>query len=119
MSTFLWVVFPYLCIAAFVVGLIWRWRYDQFGWTTRSSQLYESKLLRIASPMFHYGLFVVQVGISFVLLAESLAPDWHQAQGRLLNSLIGVFLALLVALLSHALQQWLERRTEALPTNKN
>ena len=59
------------------------------------------------------------VAISFVLLAESLAPDWHQAQGRLLNSLIGVFLALLVALLSHALQQWLERRTEALPTNKN
>ena len=67
----------------------------------------------------HYGLFVVQVGISFVLLAESLAPDWHQAQGRLLNSLIGVFLALLVALLSHVLQQWLERRAAASPTSKN
>ena len=53
------------------------------------------------------------------LLAESLAPDWHQAQGRLLNSLIGVFLALLVALLSHALQQRLERRTEVLPATKN
>ena len=76
-------------------------------------------VLSRALQAHHYGLFVVQVGISFVLLAESLAPDWHQAQGRLLNSLIGVFLALLVALLSHALQQWLERRAEALPTNKN
>ena len=59
MSTFLWVVFPYLCIAAFVVGLIWRWRYDQFGWTTRSSQLYESKLLKIGSPLFHFALLAV------------------------------------------------------------
>ena len=37
-------------------GLFWRYRYDQFGWTTRSSQLYESTLLRIASPLFHFGL---------------------------------------------------------------
>ncbi|HEY3001772.1 MAG TPA: respiratory nitrate reductase subunit gamma, partial [Kribbellaceae bacterium] len=28
---------------------VWRYRYDKFGWTTRSSQLYESRLLRIAS----------------------------------------------------------------------
>ena len=119
MGILLWGVLPYVVALTLIAGTIWRYRYDQFGWTTRSSQLYESRLLRIGSPMFHYGLFVVQVGISFVLLAESLAPDWHQAQGRLLNSLIGVFLALLVALLSHALQQWLERRTEALPTNKN
>ena len=37
---------------------IWRYRYDQFGWTTRSSQLYESRLLRIGSPLFHFGLAV-------------------------------------------------------------
>lgn len=53
----------------------------------------------------HYGLFMVQVGISFVLLAESLALDWQQPQLRLLNSLIGVFIALLIALLVHGLEQ--------------
>jgi len=53
----------------------------------------------------HYGLFMVQVGISFVLLAESLAMDWQQPQLRLLNSLIGVFIALLIALLVHGLEQ--------------
>ena len=47
----LWAVLPYVTIAVFVVGLVWRYRYDAFGWTTRSSQLYERRLLRIASPI--------------------------------------------------------------------
>ncbi len=58
----LWVVLPYVTIAVFVVGLIWRYRYDKFGWTTRSSQLYERKLIRIASPLFHFGILAVAVG---------------------------------------------------------
>ena len=36
MDQFLWVVLPYLCLATFVVGHFWRYRYDKFGWTTRS-----------------------------------------------------------------------------------
>ena len=40
----LWDVLPYVTIAVFVVGMIWRFRYDKFGWTTRSSQLYERSL---------------------------------------------------------------------------
>jgi nitrate reductase gamma subunit len=55
-------VLPYAVAHTLISGLIWRYRYDQFGWTTRSSQLYESRLLRIASPMFHYGLLVVLLG---------------------------------------------------------
>jgi nitrate reductase gamma subunit len=62
MSTFLWVIFPYICLAIFVVGHIWRYRYDKFGWTTRSSQLYEDRLLRIGSPLFHFGILFVAVG---------------------------------------------------------
>ena len=49
-------------VAILVGGTIWRYRYDQFGWTTRSSQLYESRLLRIGSPLFHFGILVVFVG---------------------------------------------------------
>ena len=36
---FWWVGLPYLALGIFVVGHIWRWRYDQFGWTWRSSEL--------------------------------------------------------------------------------
>jgi len=62
MDVFLWGVLPYLTALTLIGGLFWRYKYDQFGWTTRSSQLYESKILRIASPMFHYAIFVVLGG---------------------------------------------------------
>ncbi len=62
LDVLLWVVLPYVTIAVFVVGLIWRYRYDKFGWTTRSSQLYEGRLLRIASPLFHMGILAVMMG---------------------------------------------------------
>ncbi|WP_349897857.1 respiratory nitrate reductase subunit gamma [Parafrigoribacterium soli] len=58
----LWVAIPYAAAASFIVGHILRWRYDQYGWTSRSSQIYESKLLRWGSPMFHYGILAVFAG---------------------------------------------------------
>jgi hypothetical protein len=60
----------------------------------------------------HYGLFVMQTTLSFVLLAESLSQDWQLAQVRLLNALFGVVLALFVALLIHGLRQLLLKRTQ-------
>lgn len=62
MSDFLWVIVPYLCLTTFVVGHVWRYRYDKFGWTTRSSQLYEDRLLRWGSPLFHFGILAVFLG---------------------------------------------------------
>ena len=59
LDTFLWVVFPYVCLTVFVVGHFWRYHYDKFGWTTRSSQLYENRLLRLGSPLFHFGILFV------------------------------------------------------------
>jgi nitrate reductase gamma subunit len=58
-SILLWSVLPYLAIGSFAIGLVWRYRYDKFSWTTRSSQIYEGKLLGFAGPMFHLGLFAV------------------------------------------------------------
>ena len=58
----LWGVLPYVVLAVLIGGTIWRYRFDQFGWTTRSSQLYESRLLRLGSPLFHFGILVVIVG---------------------------------------------------------
>lgn len=58
----LWVVVPYLSMVVLVLGTVWRYRYDKFGWTTRSSQLYETAVLRWGSPMFHFGVLMVLVG---------------------------------------------------------
>jgi nitrate reductase gamma subunit len=62
MSVLLWVVYPYVAGAILVGGLLWRYRYDKFGWTTRSSQLYETAVLRLGSPLFHFGVLMVLVG---------------------------------------------------------
>jgi len=62
MNLLLWVAAPYVTLALLIGGTIWRYKYDRFGWTTRSSQLYESRLLRIASPIFHFGLIFVILG---------------------------------------------------------
>lgn len=58
----LWGVLPYVVLAIVIGGTVWRYKYDQFGWTTRSSQLYESRILRIASPLFHFGILAVLAG---------------------------------------------------------
>ena len=72
MTTFLWVIVPYVCLAVFVVGHFWRYRYDKFGWTTRSSQLYENRLLRIGSPLFHFGILQKIVGVFARLLRHTM-----------------------------------------------
>ena len=71
----LWGALPYVILLVLVGGTIWRYRYDQFGWTTRSSQLYESRLLRIGSPMFHFGLLVVLGGHLMGLLIPKAWTD--------------------------------------------
>jgi len=74
-NTLLWVVIPYVSIAAFVAGLIWRRRYGRAGWTTRSSQLYESRVLRWGSPMFHFGIIAVLLGHVGGLLVPAALTD--------------------------------------------
>lgn len=75
---FFFVIFPYMCLTCFVVGHVWRYKYDKFGWTTRSSQWYENRVLRWASPMFHFGLLGVLAGhVVGLLIPES----WTDALG--------------------------------------
>ncbi|HSK26196.1 MAG TPA: respiratory nitrate reductase subunit gamma [Jiangellales bacterium] len=78
LDVMLWEVAPYVTVAVLVVGLWWRYRYDKFGWTTRSSQLYESRLLRIGSPLFHFGILVVVVGH---LIGLVVPKSWTEAVG--------------------------------------
>jgi nitrate reductase gamma subunit len=78
MNTVLWMTVPYVAFTSFLLGHVWRYRTDQFGWTTRSSQSYESRLLRMGSPLFHFGLLGVLGGhVVGLLIPES----WTSAVG--------------------------------------
>ena len=78
MDQLLWVVYPYVCLTVFVVGHFWRYRYDKFGWTTRSSQLYEDRMLRVGSPLFHFGILAVFLGH---VMGLGVPKSWTEAVG--------------------------------------
>ena len=82
MSTFesavVWTALPYVCFLLLVVGLVWRYRTDQFGWTSRSSQWNERAILRWASPLFHFGILFVAMGH---LMGLVLPKSWTVAMG--------------------------------------
>jgi nitrate reductase gamma subunit len=93
----LWGVAPYVMVVVLVGGTLWRYRYDKFGWTTRSSELHESKLLRIGSPLFHFGLLVVIVGHVIGLIipksltdAVGLSQEAYHVQALLLGTIAGI-----------------------------
>lgn len=74
----LWGVLPYLVLTVLVAGTAWRYRYDRFGFTTRSSQLHEHRLLSVGGPLFHYGLLFVAAWHAIGLLVpESLTERVH------------------------------------------
>lgn len=62
MDILLYLVLPYLAIASFVLGHIWRYRRDQYTITTRSTQLLERRWLRPGNILFHVGLLFVLGG---------------------------------------------------------
>jgi nitrate reductase gamma subunit len=93
----LWGALPYVVLAVLIGGTIWRYRYDRFGWTTRSSQLYESRILRIASPVFHFGLLVVIIGhVVGLLIPETwtdtvgITNDMYHVTALSLGAIAGV-----------------------------
>ncbi len=98
-QVFWWVILPYVALGVFVVGHIWRWRYDQFGWTSRSTQLQERRLLKWGSPVFHYGTFAAIGGhVIGILIPEA----WTRASGipegayRWFSAAAGTLAAILV-----------------------
>ncbi len=56
LETILFIVFPYLAVILGVVGIIYRYRTDQFSLTSLSSQFLETDLQFWGSTLWHYGI---------------------------------------------------------------
>lgn len=77
-ATAVYVVLPYVALTIGIGGLIWRRRTDQFGWTARSTELLEGRVLRPASVVFHLGVLAAIGGhVMGILVPES----WTAAVG--------------------------------------
>ena len=81
-DVFWWVILPYVAITVFVVGIVWRYRTDQFGWTSRSTELFERRLLGIGGPLFHYGALAAIAGhVIGILVPESFTESLGISEG--------------------------------------
>jgi len=59
---FVFAVFPYVAVAIVIVGLIWRYRTNQFSFSSVSSQFLENRQLFWGSVPWHYGIIVILIG---------------------------------------------------------
>lgn len=78
LDVLLWVAFPYLAFAIFVVGHVWRYQRDRYTWTARSTQLLEHRLLMPGSLLFHFGILAA---IGGHVLGIVVPRSWTSAVG--------------------------------------
>lgn len=71
-NTFLFGVYPYICLAVLLIGSLIRFDREPYTWKSDSSQMLRAGQLRLGSNLFHYGVIIVILG-HFV---GFLAPDW-------------------------------------------
>jgi nitrate reductase gamma subunit len=74
-NTLLFGIYPYICLAVFLVGSWLRYDREPYSWRSESSQLLRRGHLRVASNLFHIGI----LGIFFGHLVGLLTPVavWH------------------------------------------
>ena len=68
LDTFIFGIYPYICLAVFFVGSLIRFDRDQYTWKSDSSQLLRKKQLRIGSIFFHIGVLFLFFGHFFGML---------------------------------------------------
>lgn len=68
LDTFLFGVYPYLCLSIFLLGSLIRFDRDQYTWKSDSSQLLKAGQLRLGSNLFHVGVLFLFFGHLFGML---------------------------------------------------
>ncbi len=72
MHHFIFGIYPYIAMAALLIGSVARYERDPFTWKSSSSQLLRRRLLRWGSVPFHVGVLTIFAGHFFGLLT----PLW-------------------------------------------
>lgn len=61
-------VLPYVCLASYAGGLIYRRLTDPYRWNAKSTEILDKEGVKFASPLFHYGVLSTFVGHASGLL---------------------------------------------------
>ena len=68
LNTFVFGIYPYICLAVFLMGCLFRFEREQYTWRSGSSQLLRAKQLRWGSNLFHVGILFLMAGHTVGLL---------------------------------------------------
>ena len=68
LDTFLFGLYPYICLSIFLLGSLIRFDRDQYTWKSDSSQLLRAGQLRWGSNLFHVGVLFLFFGHTFGML---------------------------------------------------
>jgi len=61
-NSFLFGIYPYICISVCLIGSVIRFDREQYGWRSQSSQLLRRRQLIWGSNLFHVGILVIFLG---------------------------------------------------------
>src|SRR6516162_4508319 len=75
-NSFLFGIYPYLCLAVLLIGSLIRFDREPYTWKSDSSQMLRKGQLRLGSNLFHYGVIIVILGHFVGFLAPHWAVDW-------------------------------------------
>src|SRR6185312_11567717 len=91
LNTFLFGVYPYICLSVLLLGSLIRFDREPYTWKSDSSQILRRGRLRSGSNLFHYGVLTVVIGHFVGFLSPAWAVDWalSPAQHQLVAMVAG------------------------------
>ena len=107
LDTLLFGVYPYLCLAVFLLGSLIRFDRDQYTWKSDSSQLLRAGQLKWGSNLFHVGILFLLVGHTVGMLTPHVVYEPFMTAGAkqlmamISGGLFGLFGLVGLSLLLH------------------
>src|SRR6516165_8970700 len=106
-NSFLFGIYPYLCLAVLLIGSLIRFDREPYTWKSDSSQMLRKGQLRLGSNLFHYGVIIVIVGHFVGFLAPHWTIDWalsptdHQLLAMVVGGIAGLIAIIGLTILLH------------------
>lgn len=85
------VALPYVALAIFIIGSIYRYKHQGYKVSSLSTQIFESKVLYWGSHAFHIGILMLFLGHLIGFLFPSTLLAWGGAPARIIAIEIGAF----------------------------
>lgn len=93
LNNFFFIALPYIAFVVFLIGTIFKYRYQKFKFSSLSSQFLEGKKLFWGSIPFHFGILILFFGHLIAFLIPKSIILWNSDPLRLLFLEISSFIA--------------------------